>query len=791
MPHLSRVGENGRPFRSMRSLAVVVAASLFAALLPACDRARIEGIAAKPIERPTLRAVNDTAPVEPSPPWITLEPADQNRAAHAPVTVQAEGSLLMPDPHGPGGPGLLRIFGPERKSLRFAIPNDSKRVDRVRLRLWITRFDVLGVSWLRDDVQLGETFIPLFPDPSPADYTVEVPSNFDRQLDELLLFVPGGGPVGIGRVELLELAGRDHLPRAGEPAAFVSVGDDVRPASGITPLDPAVIEFDAPPDGILVASAAVPRHMLVVGDRPILSVQIEGEPGGLRVHRYPLADGDNSMNAWVPIRVPLDSAGPGKTRVEFHLESNSPKLAACALTQPQVVRFDESAPTVLLVTSDTHRADHTGFAHGGAPVKTPVIDALAERGVAFDNAWSATNVTIASHAAMFTGLTLRETRLVDNNQALAAEARTLAEAFSEAGWATVAAVSASHLDADWSGLGQGFDRMAVSLQGKRTAGETLAHLERWVPDYRGRPLFVWLHLFDAHTPYAPPLPFRTSAWDTTKDPFDPRLPEPPPGTVPTHLAGVRDLDYVVAQYRGEVNYLDSELGRLLERTRFRDAIVAFTADHGESFGSHGVFWDHGGLYRDRLHVPLVLRWPGAPAGTRVERNVSNTDVGRTLLDLAGLEDIEHAGSNLVALSESTAVEEPVFAISCFAVSAAIVDGDDLLILQLREHQLHEGADAVRLLQHAVELYDMARDPECANESSSARPERAAELRARLIQWLQARESSGLRRAPVGSVEVLKNLSALGYAQGMEGEADGAFFPIGCDCAECAKYTRGS
>ncbi len=730
--------------------------------------------------------MNEIPPGQPSSPWVTLEPA-----AEEPATVQAEATVVIPDPGHPSGPGLLRLFGPESKSLIFAFPNDSKRVDRIRLRLWIMRYGMLGVKWRREGVLRGETYIPLLPSGTPADYTVGVPGTFDRVLDELELYVPGAGPVAIGHVELFELMGHDHLPRPDAPAQFVGVGDDARPAWGITPRDPLVIEFDAPPNGILVASAAVPKFMHIVGDRPILSVQIQGEPGGLRVHRYPLADGDNPMNAWVPIRVPLESSGSGKTRVEFHLESNSPELGACALTQPQVVRFDESAPTVLFITSDTHRGDTAGFSRSGVPVKTPVLDALAERGVVFDNAWSATNVTIPSHAAMFTGLTLRETRIVDNNQALAAEARTLAEAFAGAGWATVAAVSASHLDANWSGLGQGFDRMAVTLRGKRTAGETLAHLERWIPDYRGRPLFVWLHLFDAHTPYSPPLPFRASAWDTSKDPFDPRHPEPAPGTVPSHLAGIRDLDYVVAQYRGEVNYLDSELGRLLERPRFQSAIVAFTSDHGESFGSHGVFWDHAGLYRDRLHVPLVLRWPGAPSGTRVARCVSNTDVGRTLLDLAGLQRVEHPGSNLVRPPESAPASAPIFAISCFSFSAAIVDGDDLLILQLREHQLHDGADAKRKQQHAVELYDMARDPECADESSSARPDRAAELRGRLVHWLQARDSAGLRQMPVGSIEVLRNLSALGYTQGTGSEADGAFFPIECDCAECAKYARGA
>lgn len=773
------------PSSPPRGAPLLGAALLLAALLAGCGEVQGRAPSFRPIQRPVLTLAADAGPARALAPWSTLEPA-----AGDVEVVQALRTEVVPDPGAHGGPGLLKLYHRDQKAVAFAPTSGTGRLDRLRMRVAIARFDSLVVRWYRNGARLGEKFVPLFPSPGARDYTIDLPVDARRVCDRVEVRVLGEGAAAIGRIELYELAGEHRLPKPTDAPEFVQLGDDVRPAFGLTPARPAEVVFESPADGILVASAAIPPHLRIAGDAPILSVQVLGQPGGVRVHRYPLVEADAASSGWVWIRVPLDATSGTSTSVRFVLESNSPEDAVCAITQPQVVHFDESAPTVLLVTSDTHRGDHVGFAHTGVPVATPVIDQLAARGVAFTDAWSATNVTIPSHAAIFTGLSLRETGIFENVQALASDAHTLAEAFASAGWATVAAVSASHLDADWSGLGQGFDRMAVCKPRKRGAGETLAHLERWIPDYRGRPLFVWLHLFDAHTPYAPPQPLDRSAWDASRDPYDPRLPEPDPRIVPAHLPGVRDLDYVVAQYRGEVNYLDSELARLLDRSRFQHAIVAFTADHGESFGSHGVYWDHGGLYRDRLHVPLVLRWPGAPAGTRVARRVVNTDVGRTLLDLAGLAHVDHPGTSLLAQTDAAGPTEPAHAIACFGFSASIADGDDLLVLHLVEHELHvRSPDGLRR-RHALELYDLERDPECRVDTSAARPERAAELRARLVSWLRAGEARSWSRTPVGSVEVLENLTALGYARGAESAEGGTvLFPDACDCAECARYER--
>ena len=84
--------------------------------------------------------------------------------------------------------------------------------------------------------------------------------------------------------------------------------------------------------------------------------------------------------------------------------------------------------------------------------------------------------------------------------------------------------------------------------------------------------------------------------------------------LPFYLRGLTDVEFPHAQYRAEIDYLDTQLAGVFSLPRFRSAVVAFTSDHGESFGQHGVWWDHAELYPDSVHVPLILAWPGAPAG---------------------------------------------------------------------------------------------------------------------------------------------------------------------------------
>ena len=172
---------------------------------------------------------------------------------------------------------------------------------------------------------------------------------------------------------------------------------------------------------------------------------------------------------------------------------------------PQVrgARPESRRPNVVVITLDTTRGDVLGKGF------TPNLDALAERGTLFERAYSTTNSTIPSHASIFTGLPLEEHGAIGNRHEFGSANRTMAERLRAGGYHTAAAVSVSLLRPGF-GFGQGFDRFELPHANAFRDGEPAAEVAtEWVRDFAADeiPFFLWLHLFDPHTPYGPPPAF--------------------------------------------------------------------------------------------------------------------------------------------------------------------------------------------------------------------------------------------------------------------------------------------
>ena len=258
-------------------------------------------------------------------------------------------------------------------------------------------------------------------------------------------------------------------------------------------------------------------------------------------------------------------------------------------------RFDRlrgsRAYNVILVTVDTLRADKVGC-YGARDVQTPTMDLWASRGIRFERCISQTPLTLPSHTTIMTGTPPPYHGVRDNGGfVVPGELVTMAETFRQAGYRTAAFVSAYVLDSKW-GLNQGFDTYfdkfdlsrfeKISLgEVQRPANEAVDEAIRWLDGNGGGKFFAWIHLYDPHTPYEPPEPFKSA--------------------------------YPNRPYLGEVAFTDSQLGRLweyLETHRLLDNLfLVFTSDHGESLGeheerTHGFF-----VYQAGIHVPLVIVTP--------------------------------------------------------------------------------------------------------------------------------------------------------------------------------------
>ena len=519
----------------------------------------------------------------------------------------------------------------------------------------------------------------------------------------------------------------------------------------------------------------VAREMQGAPEHPRVAFSVSLGEAILAEREVPVGEPERWWSEVMPFELPADWDGRAvRVRVEPRVDSGATGTFYLAVASAVIDRPLADPPTVVLVTSDTHRGDHLGAAAAGVPVLTPALDALAQRGVLFEDCFAPSHVTLPSHAALFTGTSPRDTAVINNATSLADDAPTLAEAFLEAGWLTAAAVSLDILTHDTSGLGQGFELLSAPTNTRR-GGATLDVALRWLDAAAGRPLFLWVHLADAHAPYDPP--GGAVGYPEGLDAFDgSRVPE---GEVPLWLPAVRDMEYVRALYRGEVTYLDGELARLLDHPRARGGIVAVTADHGEVLGRHGIWWRHRDLYPDTLHVPLVMAWPGGPAGARVGEPVELLDLGRTLLDRAGLGRVAFPGRDLTQPGPEEA--PPRFALATNWRSASIQSGEWHLILHL-------------LAPHRVELYRRSRDPWCETDLALQEPERAGALRLELIAWLD-RAGPGWAGATSDDPAALERLAELGYADQLEDAeasppvaAGGSRAPPGdCPCEWCQRW----
>lgn len=322
-------------------------------------------------------------------------------------------------------------------------------------------------------------------------------------------------------------------------------------------------------------------------------------------------------------------------------------------------------PNVVFIVLDTVRADHLS-SYGYSRPTTPNLDRLARRGVLFENAISPSSWTLASHASMFTGL-LPHQNGADWWLPLPPGPRTLAETLRSSGYRTAGfAANFDYCQRGW-GIGRGFDiyrddseslqrNLAGTLLGtaliqpayqsffrfdyleRQDARETNQEALRWLRRPPASPYFLFINYFDVHVPYltSPPYDHRFGRISNklVHKLFDAlQGPDPPRGITSDEQAAL------IAGYDNCLAFLDAQVGRLLDfidnTPQGRNTIVIVTSDHGEEFGEQG-FYSHGyNLYREALHVPLIIAGPGIPKDVRISQLVRTRDLFSTVLDLAG------------------------------------------------------------------------------------------------------------------------------------------------------------
>ena len=403
---------------------------------------------------------------------------------------------------------------------------------------------------------------------------------------------------------------------------------------------------------------------------------------------------------------------------------------------------------LILVVVDTLRADHLGC-YGYHRDTSPQIDALAARGVRFENCFSQAPWTIPSFTNIVSGIYPEANRVVaspwnvPNANTIALDDRipVLAEMLQEHGYHTIAIDNLHQMSSHPKWFVRGYDhyinltRRPGLFHHHVRASEIQRAVEKWLESRPDAPVFLFLHYWEPHLPYNQEPPY--DSW------FKGEL-----GDAPVERNGGREyvprwgyLDRLtpraleaIASYDAEIRYLDDYIGRLLEALDrhgiTRDCTFVFSGDHGESMVEHEILFDHQDLYEPTVHVPLIISDsdPGTARRRVVSELVEHVDLVPTVLDCLNVPQ----PPGLCGRSLKPALEPG----GAVPVSAAV-------------HATQDGARPSRMLRttewklvqrffgrpQGRELYHLTEDPYELVNAAEAYPDIANEMADQMRCWL--------------------------------------------------------
>jgi choline-sulfatase len=405
-------------------------------------------------------------------------------------------------------------------------------------------------------------------------------------------------------------------------------------------------------------------------------------------------------------------------------------------------------PPVILISIDTLRADHLS-AYGYRHIATPNIDSIASGGTLFTDIACQTPLTLPSHNSLFTSTYPFQNHIQENAEPVPPGTVTLASVLKSHGYKTAAFISSVFLEREM-GLDQGFDTYdspfhfeafspvsgemffggpsnSYAVHEQRDGALTIHAAIRWLAANGNQPVFVFIHLFDLHTPYS----------------------------VPERKG--------VSRYDAQLLYEDELIGRLkgalVQQGWWDKAFTILFSDHGEGLGEHGERSHGYFIYQSTLHVPLMIHWPlgFAAPGLRVSQPAGLIDIAPTILDLLHLpKPPSFEGSSLMGGSSHTTYSESLHTHDSFGWAP-------LRSVRMGDYKYIEAPKP--------ELYNLKDDPAERNNIAFSHPIQAGALRLELSKLI-AKYTAQSHSAPQATSPQTENLLAsLGYlSRGPQGRS---------------------
>jgi arylsulfatase A-like enzyme len=463
---------------------------------------------------------------------------------------------------------------------------------------------------------------------------------------------------------------------------------------------------------------------------------------------------------------------------------------------------------VVLITLDTVRADHLSL-YGYARDTSPYLQQFARGATVYTRAIAASDMTLASHASIFTGLYAsqhgahwklgrREDGVAIGPEfglRLPPNSRTLASILAGKGYRTMGIAAnvpylqhAFHVDQGFQYFSLPVPRMFLDtscvfclrtdfayalerffavkptellyVRARQVNREAFRLLDQQRTNRR--PFLLFLNYMDAHQPYFPPAPYDVKYpgkdFMMTAERYWPIEFEALSGARPyTDQDRKRDE----SQYDGAIAYMDAKLDELFTRMKqlglYDNSMIIVTSDHGQSFGEKGLVGHGSSVYQEQVHVPLVIKYPGETRADVQNRLVSHVDLLPTILGVLGYQAGGLPGHDLLAPESPQA--------AAFSESFPC----DLLVSLSRRFRRIERATFIGDLKLITatngvhEFYDLATDPHEEHNVYDERESDAGVLEASLRHWTATMPVARPQPAALDA-QAIKVLKSLGYLQ---------------------------
>ena len=425
---------------------------------------------------------------------------------------------------------------------------------------------------------------------------------------------------------------------------------------------------------------------------------------------------------------------------------------------------------LLFIDIDTLRPDHMGC-YGYGRETTPAMDEVAREGCVFDRYYTPNAPCLPSRAALVSGRygihngvvghggTAADMKLQGYTRGFKDDfsLSSLFFVFKKAGWRTASVSSFAERHSAWW-FNAGFDETYnLGKSGNETAEVVTAAAKDWIERHADRDdWLLHVHYWDPHTPYRTPqsygnpfenVPladpwitpeiFRThlahvgphsareiNMWDDHQNPALPRH----PGAVLT----MEEMKRFIDNYDTGIRYTDDNVRVLLdllkERGIYEDTAVIITSDHGENIGELGLYAEHGTADEITCRIPMIVRWPGKPAGIRDEDFHQNIDLAPTAAELLGVEKSPRwdGESYAPALDGKKAGRDHVIIGQCAHVLQRSARWDKYLYIRSPHTGYHQFDEEM--------LFDLEADPHETTNIVALHPDLAAIGSKMILDW---------------------------------------------------------